>query len=194
MKPKILLASASPRRKKLLRDAGYEIEIIPSQAEEHDATADDIHEMVVANARIKGMDVIQRVKSQGRIFAEAQVLVAADTLVVMGDRVYPKPVDMKEAEQFMQELGGHEHRVLTGVFLYNLANHVEKTFYETTRVTLQVLTRQQMYAVWETVNPLDKAGAYGYQDSPKIVAAMHGSETNVIGLPMERLAKTLAAM
>ena len=194
MKPKIILASGSPRRKKLLRDAGYEIEVIPSEAEENDATADDVHEMVVENARIKAMEVIQRLKSEGRVFTEDRVLVAADTLVVLGNKVYPKPVDMAEAEQFMNELGGHEHRVLTGVFLYNLANNTEKAFYEATRVTLQVLSPEQMYAIWEKVNPLDKAGAYGYQDSPKIVTSMHGSETNVIGLPMQRLAMTLPSL
>ena len=84
MKPKIILASGSPRRKKLLRDAGYEIEVIPSEAEENDATADDVHEMVVENARIKAMEVIQRLKSEGRVFTEDRVLVAADTLVVLG--------------------------------------------------------------------------------------------------------------
>lgn len=192
MKPPILLASGSPRRSKLLGQAGYTIvDIVTSGSEEKLPGHHEVEEVVVANAVLKGRDVAARLEAEGRQFEPGTVLLAADTLVVLGQRVYPKPADYAEAEQFMHELGGSEHRVLTGVYLRNLTTGQDHGFYDTTYVTLTVMDREMMYTVWETVNPLDKAGAYAYQDAPNIVENMRGSESNVIGLPMEKLAEEL---
>ncbi len=194
-RPPILLASGSPRRIKLLREGGYEVvDRITSGAEEKLPGHHEVEEVVVHNAALKGRDVADRLARAGRRFADGTVLLAADTLVVMGETVYPKPRDLAEAERFMNELGGRPHRVLTGVYLRVLDSGREHSFCETTHVTLKKLTREEMYAVWEVVDPLDKAGAYAYQDAPSIVAALEGSETNVIGLPMERLARELTRL
>ena len=186
-KPHIVLASQSPRRIMLLEQAGYRCRVIPSQAEEADAHAHDIHAVVVDNARAKGEEVIERLKQQGTGFAEPTVLIAADTLVVMGDKVYPKPRDLNEAETFLIELGGREHQVLTGVFLYWFNHKRAHSFYETTRVVLKSMTHEEIMALFQRVTPLDKAAGYGFQAAPEIVTSLTGSETNVIGLPMERL-------
>ena len=191
-KPPILLASGSPRRIKLLERAGYTVvDRRTSGAEEVLPGHHEVEEVVIHNARLKGEDVAAGVRAEGRRYPASTVLLAADTLVVMGERVYPKPRDLAEAERFMDELGGRPHRVMTGVYLLELESRRAHGFAETTRVTLKKLTRGELYEVWEQVDPLDKAGAYGYQDAPDIVEKLEGSETNVIGLPMERLAREL---
>lgn len=187
MEKQILLASQSPRRVRLLTEAGYQVEVMPSHADEKDASHDDIHDIVEANAKIKGDEVISRLKESGRQFQEGWVLVAADTLVVMGQKVYPKPKDMDEALAFQLELGGCVHQVFTGVFVYDLYRGEGKTFHVTTDVVLKKRSVEDIQETFKVVNPLDKAGAYGFQDSREIVERMDGSETNVIGLPMEAL-------
>ncbi len=190
----IVLASQSPRRIHLLREAGFQVEVIPSLADEKDAQHHDIHEIVVENARIKGAEVVARLQAEGRHFARPTVLVAADTLVVLGEKVYGKPRDMAEAERFQMELSGVEHQVFTGVYLVELMSGRELSFYVTTGVTLVQRTLEQIRHYFTIVNPLDKAAAYGYQDAREIVAQMRGSETNVIGLPMEALHEHLARL
>ena len=190
----IILASQSPRRVRLLKEAGYKVVVMPSMADEISGRSEDIIEIVEENARIKGNEVIKRIRGSKDMPEGDTILVAADTLVVMGQRVYGKPVDLDEAHQFIGELGGQEHQVLTGVFLYHFGRDIAVSFHDTTRVILRVMDREERDAVFQRVNPLDKAGAYGYQDSKDIVDRMTGSETTVIGLPMERLAEQLEAL
>ncbi len=122
------------------------------------------------------------------------MLVAADTLVVLGEKVYGKPRDMAEAERFQQELSGVEHQVYTGVYLIELMSGRERRFHVITGVTLKQRTLEEIRHYFTIVDPLDKAAAYGYQDAREIVARMDGSETNVIGLPMEALHEHLALL
>lgn len=189
---KLVLASQSPRRVHLLREAGYSVEVIPSQAEEKCAQFHDIAEIVRENAQIKGKEVVRRLATQGRLFLEPSVLVAADTLVVMGEKVYGKPANLQQAETFQIELGGKLHQVYTGVFLHDLQTTREVTFHDVTDVMLKQRSRSEIHATFAKVNPMDKAGAYGYQDAQEIVERLKGSETNVIGLPMEKLSEVLA--
>lgn len=191
MKPYIILASQSPRRSMLLNREGYRFEVIPSHAEEHDATHHNVHNIVMENARIKGAEVVKRLQEQNRTFSEETLLIAADTLVVMGEKVYGKPVDFQQAEQFMNELGGHEHQVLTGVFLHRFSDNRQKTFLDVTRVILKVMNHEEIQDLFRRVNPLDKAAAYGYQDAPEIVSSLQGHQSNIIGLPVERLAEEI---
>ena len=184
----IVLASQSPRRIQLLEASGYRVlEVIPSHAEELDASHLNVAEVVVKNAALKGMEVVSRLRDQGRSFEENTVLVAADTLVVMGEKIYPKPKDMEEAEEFLLELSGRRHFVLTGVFLYHLRAGRERQFFERTAVTMTDMSVPEIHQLFQQVTPLDKAGGYGFQASPHIVAKLDGSRTNVIGLPMEAL-------
>jgi len=185
--PFIILASQSPRRQKLLREQGYPLDIIPSQAEELDATSENVAEIVVENARRKGREVIERLRPHFGNYTDPTVLLASDTLVAMGQRVFPKPRDLEEAHSFLETLGGHEHQVYTGVFLYHLQTHRELGFYDRTDVTLHALDRAQRDAMFQRVNPLDKAGAYGSQDAPEILAHLRGHLSTVIGLPTELL-------
>ncbi|CAM2005439.1 Maf family protein [Acanthopleuribacter pedis] len=188
----LLLASQSPRRSRLLQEAGYAITVVPSHADEEDAVPETVTDIVVANARIKGRAVIQKHTFEKR--DKATVLVAADTLVAQGARVYSKPADIGEAHHFLNSLGGRYHQVHTGVFLYHFEKQQAVSFFVTSRVLMRGLDFGQRRALFREVNPLDKAGAYGYQDSKYIVAHLDGSESNVIGLPMERLAVELAKL
>ncbi len=189
---RLLLASQSPRRARLLQEAGYQVTIAPSHADEEDAVPETVTDIVVTNARIKGRAVI----AAGAFVPSDKptVLVAADTLVAQGSRVYSKPADIGEAHHFLNSLGGRYHQVHTGVFLYHFEKKQEVAFYVTSRVLLRGLDFNQRAALFQDVDPLDKAGAYGYQDSRYIVAHLDGSETNVIGLPMERLARELTSL
>ena len=192
-KPFIILASGSPRRAALLKAAGFAFEILPSQAEEKQASHDDVHQVVEENACIKGEDVVAKLRASGREFTHETLLLAADTLVVMKQKVYGKPKDLRQAETFLHELGGKAHQVLTGVYLYHFQTRRAHHFHEVTKVVLKTLTAAQMRTLFQRVNPLDKAAAYGYQDAPEIVERLQGSSSNVIGLPMERLQQELVA-
>ena len=193
----IILASSSPRRSMLLREAGYRFQVVPSAANELEATAEDVHDIVVENARIKGSAVLARLADQPlavRTPPTRNILLAADTLVVKGQRVYGKPRDLDEAESFLHELGGVPHEVLTGVFLYDLDHGRQRAFWDTTSVVLKKMDSAEIRRLFARVTPLDKAGGYGFQDAREIVAEMHGDETNVIGLPMIRTKHHLEAL
>lgn len=190
-KPYIILASQSPRRKMLLTEEGYDFEIIASLADEKAAAFDDVHEVVIENAKIKGDEVVRRLQKEERSLPKGSVLLAADTLVVMGQKVYGKPRDMNEALTFLQELGGVEHQVLTGVFLYDLDSGREHGFLERTRVMIRKMADAEIQDLFRRVTPLDKAAGYGFQDDKTIVTKMIGPESNVIGLPVEKLAEEL---
>lgn len=190
MSPQIILASQSPRRSALLKADGYTFETIPSRAHEKEATHEDVHEVVVANARIKGSEVARRLEAEAAS-REGQVIIAADTLVVLGNKVYGKPKNLEQAAEYIRELMGKQHEVLTGVFLHRLGDGREDAFCESTKVVIKPMTDREIEDLFHRVDPLDKAGAYGFQDSPDIVSRLVGSRSNIIGLPMEALKKHL---
>lgn len=180
--PTLVLASQSPRRLNLLTSWGLKVKVYPSHAEEIHPQAIDIEQDIVVNARLKGQEVWAR--RQDIDINPPYILVAADTLVVQGDRVFGKPRDLQEAHQFIEMLGGRPHQVWTGVFLKASGSGEERTAAVRTDVTLKCLNDMERQALFSAVNPLDKAAGYGYQDSPWIVQAIQGSKTNVFGLPM----------
>lgn len=186
-KPFLVLASQSPRRKILLTREGYTFDIIPSQAEEKDATAENVTEIVQENARIKGEEVVQQLAARKASYQAPTVVLAADTLVAMDQRVFPKPKDMEQAHEFLATLGGKQHQVMTGVFLHHLQSGKSVTFCDTTQVTLKKMDRDARERLFERMYPLDKAGAYGSQDAPDIIESLDGHLSTVIGLPIERL-------
>lgn len=185
--PMFILATQSPRRHALMRLNGFRFDVVPSHAAELDASGEDLEHVVMENARIKGREVARRAEIQREYAGGNAVLVAADTLVRMGRQVFGKPRDWTQARDFLKQLGGRSHEVLTGVYLRLMNSGVEHVFLESTRVVLRRLTDREIQALFERVDPCDKAAGYGYQDAPEIVAEIDGSQTNVIGLPMTRL-------
>jgi septum formation protein len=183
-KPEIILASASPRREKLLREMGIRFTVVhPTGAEEMLAgRAPDTLAMV--NAQRKARVVAGRHRSA--------LVIGADTLVVLHTVIFGKPPDMKTAVETLGRLAGRQHEVLTGICVIHRELDVEVMFCDRTRVWMRPLTADQIAEYFRKVNPLDKAGAYAIQEhGDGVVERIEGSYSNVMGLPVERVRATL---
>jgi septum formation protein len=181
MKKRLILASASPRRSELLKEAGIEFEIIPSSANE--VSFDGEPERTVGtNALLKAREVFLR-------NSDCKVL-GADTVVCLGGRVLGKPKDKNEAREMISSLSGTTHKVLTGIALVDESG--EKSHVTTTEVTFRALTDSEIEEYISTDEPYDKAGAYGIQErASAFVESINGALDNVIGLPVEDVKKIL---
>jgi len=176
---RIVLASASPRRRALLEALGIALEVMPSGAEE---TATGIPTVIVEeNARIKRDDVAANLDGDA-------LVIAADTLVFLGDEALGKPATLDEARGMLRRLSGNTHRVITGVVVMNTATNGQASGHEITEVTFRELTDAEIDRIVEVVKPLDRAGAYTV-DGPGslLVARYDGCYQNVLGLPIVRL-------
>lgn len=120
------------------------------------------------------------------------LVIGADTLVCLGTRLFGKPSNRQQAAEMLGQLSGHTHSVVTGVCLLHLRSHHQQVFSETSFVTFHPLSPDRIAAYLDRVNPLDKAGGYGIQESGElIVENIIGSFTNVVGLPLARLREEL---
>ena len=176
----MILASASPRRVELLRSLGVDFEVIPSSAEElHDESLSP-STLCELNAERKAADVANR--------HAGSVVLGADTLVTLDGRLFGKPRDLAEAKSMLMKLGGTTHQVITGVCLCD--GKRKSIFSDMTEVRFKSLTPEVVDAYISTVSVLDKAGAYGIQErGDLLVEGISGSYSNVVGLPIERLAQ-----
>jgi len=180
---KLILASASPRRAELLRSLGLQFDIMPTGADERDEHPSSFHDLAIHNAQAKASDVAAR-------HPDALVL-GADTIVVPGGEVFGKPRDLDDARRMLRSLSGRGHAVITGVCLICRGGNRERVFAVETRVQFRPLSDADIEQYLDAVHVLDKAGAYAIQEGPPIVAGIEGSYSNVIGLPLERLAAEL---
>src|SRR5439155_22854565 len=182
--PSLVLASGSPRRAALLSEGGFEFEIAsPRIAEKFDAAL-TLRELTLWNAIRKGMSIAQT--------RPDAVVLAADTLVALGNQVIGKPMDLTEAEQMLRRLSGRTHEVCSAVAIYQQTSGKSAVFHDVSRVHFHRLSNATIKKYLARVEPLDKAGAYAAQGSgAEIIAKIEGSFTNVVGLPME---KTVAAL
>jgi len=184
-RPRLVLASASPRRRDLLSQAGYDVLIAASDVEEMDSCNEGPEALALINAKRKWTAVAPHYPSE--------IVVAADTVVWLDGRFYGKPVDFSEATQMLTDLSGRTHQVVTGVALGRAGEGLQQ-FAEVSMVTFHALDQDKIVAYLKTIHPLDKAGAYAAQDdSGRIIAQVEGSLSNVIGLPMEKLGAFLAS-
>ena len=175
----IILASASPRRAALLREAGPEfasMRIMPSDADEG---ADPLE-----NARLKAESIA--------VANPRAIVIGADTVIRFGGETIGKPADLDDARAILAKLSGRTHDVVTGVCVRCLENDILVRFEDATHVTFRVLTPEAIEKYIKAVNVLDKAGAYAIQEhGDDIIQGIDGSLTNVIGLPVERLTETV---
>lgn len=183
--PPLILASASPRRAELLRQAGIKFAVIAAEVPE----VQPEHLSPRETAQINAYRKCRRVAKH---HPDALVL-GADTIVCLGETLFGKPTSAPAAQAMLARLQGRTHQVVTGVCLIHLRTHRQRLFAESTVVTFRQLHVDQIRRYLAKVNPLDKAGAYAIQEEgDDIVKTIHGSFSNVVGLPMERLKEELA--
>lgn len=179
----ITLASASPRRRDLLLEHGYQIEIVPANIDEVSPETLTAGEITLLNAGRKARLVAtQRPQA---------LVVAADTLVALEVRILGKPRDLDEAYQMLCALSGRTHEVYSGVCIQR--GNWSDSFIEVSRVQFRSLNKGEIFEYMERIGPLDKAGAYAAQTNELgVIKAITGSYTNVVGLPMEKLQERLS--
>ncbi|MBR1423982.1 septum formation protein Maf [bacterium] len=177
---KIILGSSSPRRANILKKLNIDFEVIPScYVEEHDQT-DFSYNFVENLAYNKALDVAKRLKKESKNL----LVVGADTIVVLKNKILEKPIDYEDAFNMLKKLSGNTHFVVTAVCVINSATLEFKTKSETTYVTFENLTEEQISDYIYQFKPYDKAGSYGIQELPDgFVKEVKGELDNVIGLP-----------
>lgn len=175
---KIILGSSSPRRADILKKMKLDFEIIPSSyVEQHDKT-DFSYEFVEELAYNKALYVARELQNQ-----DCKVI-GADTIVVVDNKILGKPKDYDEAYKMLKSLSNRTHFVVTAVSIVNSKNLNSKTQSDTTYVTFEDLTEEQIKYYIENFKPYDKAGAYGIQELPDgYIKKVDGALDNVIGLP-----------
>ena len=175
----LILASGSPRRKRLLESIGIPFKIIPAQVEEMDQISDP-RELVETNACIKSGWVAER--------NPVDWVLGSDTTVSLGREVLGKPRDLNQAREMLKRLADRTHTVFTAVSLLNLEKRVEDLLTVTSRVTFKPLDDATISEYFELVNPLDKAGSYGIQEGRELVVDhWEGSFSNIMGLPLREV-------
>ena len=178
----VVLASASPRRAELLRRIGLDPVIRPSDVDESVRPGESPASLVARLAREKAAATRRDA---------TDVVVAADTLVVLGAEVLGKPADEAAAERMLRLLGGTTHRVLTGVHVTRGEHHSASV--EETVVRFRALSRREMAAYVATGEPFGKAGGYAIQGAGAMfVESITGSYTNVVGLPLATVVRLAA--
>lgn len=183
---RLILASASPRRRELLGGLGRPFEVIVADVVEHEDPAAEPRAMVAHNAALKADWVADR-------HPDAWVL-GADTTVFLDGKVLNKPADLAEARAMLKRLAGRSHTVFTGVALRNRRAGIAVDEGVSSEVTFKPFGDDVIDAYFKVVNPLDKAGAYGIQEGRElIIAGWEGSFTNIMGLPMEVTKQILTA-
>jgi septum formation protein len=188
---RLILASASPRRKQLLEASGYAFEVIPPQIDEQSQVRKGAGpaEIVVDLARIKAADVIRQI--QDKRSDKQEIVVACDTLVQCGGQILGKPADQEHARQMLELLSGAEHQVYSGLCVWPLGEVEPNLAFDVTTLRMDGLSAEQLNEYLATDAWQGKAGAFGYQDGWDWLHILKGSESNVVGLPMELLARTL---
>lgn len=182
---KYILASASPRRKELMTQAGFSFQVVPSQVKETISKTRP-SDIVTELSSQKALEVYERLQP------EDCTVIGADTIVVYRDEILGKPADEAEALDMLSLLAGRTHQVYTGVTLVRKATSGSRpkihSFYEKTDVEFYPIHREDLLAYIRTGDPLDKAGSYGIQGPFAIhVKGIQGDYNNVVGLPIARL-------
>lgn len=183
----IILASNSPRRKELLSglDIEYEIRTLPDIDEEYtnNTPPEKVAEFLAKKKASAYLPVLK----------DNELLITADTVVLLNDKIYGKPVDNADAKQMLRDLSGQTHRVITGVCLTTTQKQV--IFSDTAKVTFADLSDEEIDYYVEKYSPMDKAGAYGVQEWIGYVAVknIEGSYFNVMGLPIHQVYRKLVS-
>ena len=185
---KLILASASPRRKELLAKTGLSFDIIPTKGEE------TITKIIPAEVVMELS--LQKAKEIADLQTEDCIVIGADTIVAKGDTIMGKPKDEADAFRMLDMISDDCHQVYTGVTIIRTGEQAETlTFAEKTDVYLYPISEKDIRAYIESGDPMDKAGAYGIQgDFAVHVKGIQGDYYNVVGLPIGRVYQELQRM
>jgi len=184
---RLILASGSPRRRTLLSQAGLEFEIRPPDIDEQALPGEGPEALVIRLAEAKAGAVADALEANARRW-----ILGSDTVVVLGEEIIGKPRDPEDAVRMLQRLTGHTHRVLTGVAVIDAQDRRIRSQAVESQVVMRPAEETEIRNYVATGEPLDKAGAYALQgEGRRFVSQVRGSESNVIGLPME---ETLALL
>ena len=182
---KIILASASPRRKELLEQIGVDFEIAVSDKETEIDCMDPV-EACRKQAYDKALDIVE--KSRLKYGDKDFVVISADTIVAIDTKILGKPKDKSEARQMLETISGRKHRVYTAVYVYNSLKDSYESFVEDTPVEVARLSSEEIEDYLEKKEPYDKAGAYAIQGYfSRYIVGIEGDYYNVMGLPVGRL-------
>jgi septum formation protein len=212
---KLILASRSPRRRELLAAAGYAFEIVePSESAEcsgggHETTVELVERLALQKASDVALRLQNRMgtavavgkdRPKGNTFSrqpppsslrEGKIILGCDTVAECEGKILGKPVDRKDARRMLETLSGREHRVLSGLCLWPIPDGRPNIRSAVTRLRMDLLAPRQLDEYLASDLWAGKAGAFGYQDGIDWVHVVEGSESNVVGLPMELLAEML---
>jgi septum formation protein len=175
---RLILASRSPRRRELLRQAGFDFDVRPSSVEETASPGETPEEFARRAAREKALEVAASAPPES-------LVLGADTVVVAEGEILGKPANAPDAARMLRLLSGVTHRVITGVCIVRAPDRVEALAHETTFVTFRSLDNDELQDYLAGGEPFDKAGAYGIQGlASKFVTRVEGCYFNVVGLPV----------
>lgn len=179
--PLLILASRSPRRIELLKQAGFDFEIQPVSVDETPKTGEAPHDFVKRMAREKAMKAARSQK-------KTAVILAADTIAVLENQILGKPKNQQEAILMLKKLSGSCHKILTSWILVKSPREILHQETEITKVWFKKLSEEQIQNYVATKKPFDKSGSYSIQDETDgFVKKIAGSFTNVTGLPIEKV-------
>jgi len=177
----LVLASGSPRRRKMLEKLGINFVVHVTQTDETQNEGEQPEDFVARLARDKARAAQKEIKLDNET-----AILAADTIVVQNGRVYGKPTDFEHAKRIWQSLSGNKHQVMTSVSL--LKGDSMQVRVNVTDVEFAVINEEQMQRYWDSGEPLDKAGAYAIQGlACAWVKTINGSYSNVVGLPLREV-------
>ena len=185
MRKMLILASASPRRRELLTQAGFSFEVHPAHIPEDPLPNENPIAYVTRLAREKAEVVFKKLNqdSGSQLSSDELMVLGADTTVVLDDRILGKPADAADAARMLRSLSGRSHRVITGVALATA--HGTEVAAEVTGVRFVTLSEQEIDAYVATGEPMDKAGAYAIQGrASRWIPRIEGCYFNVVGLPL----------
>lgn len=185
---KLILASASPRRAEILRDAGFSFHVMSAAVDEtpipNESPADLVQRLADAKAELIAARAVG-----------PAIIIAADTVVALNGRIFGKPRSSDDARHMLEQLSGRTHSVITGVTLVRLPDAERVQFVETTLVHFTPLDADEIIRYLASDEPHDKAGAYAIQGrAGRYIPRIEGDYFNVVGLPLARTTQALAEL
>ena len=185
---KLILASSSPRRAEILANAGLPFSVLSSAVDESPYPGETPAALVQRLANAKADLVTARAIGPA-------IILAADTVVVLDDKILGKPSSIEDARHMLQQLSGRTHSVLTGVALVRLPDGERRQFMESTLVHFRPITDEELSSYLATEEPYDKAGAYAIQgQAGRYIPRIEGCYFNVVGLPLSRVLTELKGL